>query len=328
MVDIVISYRRNDTTKWIARILFERIQIHFGEGSAFIDVDSVPIGKDFRQHLRSTLEKCDVLLALVGPNWREKDQTGKDRLSDDTDWVRAEIRTALQRNIFVVPVLVEGARMPKVEELPPDLHDFAYRHATTLDSENYEKQVSRLFQSLDKQLSPPRPGMTVRSRKYLDQIDHLAHDTGSELRSKSPLHQHSRPAVFLAEVMDDLQALREELRRYLQHADIAVFPDAPYRGKRDEFEKLASDISRSTLFVQLLGNSPGPRSKDVPEGLDVLQYGIAQRDGIEILQWRGVHTDPLGDNSWLLKLDTVHCGSLEQLIQECLTRLRIVGSKI
>ena len=42
-------------------------------------------------------------------------------LDDPNDWVRIETAAALRRNILVVPVLVEGARLPDPASLPEEL---------------------------------------------------------------------------------------------------------------------------------------------------------------------------------------------------------------
>jgi hypothetical protein len=44
-------------------------------------------------------------------------------LDDPNDFVRIEIAAALQRNIPVIPILLEGATIPKAAELPEDLKE-------------------------------------------------------------------------------------------------------------------------------------------------------------------------------------------------------------
>lgn len=65
MTRVFISYRRSDTG-YIARMLADRLQKHYGEHSVFLDVDNIPPGVDFRQHLDSAVSQCDVFLALIG----------------------------------------------------------------------------------------------------------------------------------------------------------------------------------------------------------------------------------------------------------------------
>src|SRR5262245_58499308 len=58
-------------------------------------------------------------LAVIGPNWLDaKDSDGRRRLDNPDDFVTIEISAALLRNIRVIPVLVDGARPPKADQLP------------------------------------------------------------------------------------------------------------------------------------------------------------------------------------------------------------------
>src|SRR5205814_7116703 len=106
---VFISYRRGDS-EGQARALSLELEQFLGKYTVFMDVDSIALGRDFRQILQQRLETCDVVLALIGPNWLEaKDGSGNRRLESPTDFVRQEIATALKRNIAVTPVLVQGA---------------------------------------------------------------------------------------------------------------------------------------------------------------------------------------------------------------------------
>jgi hypothetical protein len=123
-------------------------------------------------------------------------------------------------------------------------------------------------------------------------------------------------AVFLAEVTDDLEFSRLELRRYLEQQRALVLPAATYPLGRAEFEAaLDADLARSRLFVQLLGPIPGKMPPDVPDGYGWLQVDLARRRGMSVLQWRNPELDLTGIE-WprhreLLELDTVQATSLE-----------------
>ena len=109
--NIFISYRREDNKYQALRIYdaFQKTNV-----SAFYDTDSIPLGRDFRKVIMAQVQKCDVLLALVGRNWAEclDPKTGLRRLENPDDFVRIEIGTALSRGIPVVPVILDDAPMP------------------------------------------------------------------------------------------------------------------------------------------------------------------------------------------------------------------------
>ncbi|HPY42663.1 MAG TPA: toll/interleukin-1 receptor domain-containing protein, partial [Thiolinea sp.] len=131
---IFISYRRDDTG-YIAGMLAERLEEAFGKRAVFIDVDAIPLGVDFREHLNQAVTKSDLMLALIGDDWLNvKNAQGLRRLDDPADFVRIEIEAALKHQIPVIPVLVAQAVMPLENELPPSLQSLAFRNAAEIRS--------------------------------------------------------------------------------------------------------------------------------------------------------------------------------------------------
>src|SRR5260370_2720035 len=115
---IAISYRREDSTP-IAGRLHDRLRAEFGKENVFMDFDSIPYGVDFRDHIAQTLERADILIAVIGAGWlghRAGESTR--RIDDATDFVRLEIAGALQRGIPVIPILVAETSIPMQYNLP------------------------------------------------------------------------------------------------------------------------------------------------------------------------------------------------------------------
>jgi uncharacterized caspase-like protein len=146
---IFISYRRSDSSAITGRI-YDRLVATFGKGNVFKDVDSIPPGSDFRQVVNKAVERCDVLVAVVGAHWLDAaDEQGCSRLSLDTDVVRLEIEAALRRGIAVIPVLVDGAKVPRIDQLPISLQDISYRHASPVRHDpDFHHDMDRLIQAL------------------------------------------------------------------------------------------------------------------------------------------------------------------------------------
>ena len=148
MTTVFVSYRREDTAGE-ARALFNELSTKLGKESVFMDVDNIALGRDFRQVLREHLAACDLLLVIVGKGWVEaKDASGRNRLEQPNDFVRLEIESALKRNIPVTPVLVQGAQMPTVDQLPVDVRDFAYRNGFELSHARWESDVAEMCKRL------------------------------------------------------------------------------------------------------------------------------------------------------------------------------------
>src|SRR5262249_12882269 len=118
------------------------------------DVDNIPVGKDFENYLKSQVAACDAMLAIIGPNWlTAKDEAGR-RLDNPEDFVVIEIAAALARDSPVVPVLVDGARMPKASELPDSLKPLARRQAIEVRHTNFNSDAETLIKRLREVLGP------------------------------------------------------------------------------------------------------------------------------------------------------------------------------
>lgn len=150
---IFINYRRSDSEGEAGR-LFDELTLRFGPQSVFMDVAAIEPGRDFRKAIDQSVATCSVLLAMIGQEWlNSTDSQGTRRLDDANDFVRIELASALGRDIPVVPVLVRGARMPRVEQLPDDLKELAYRNAVELTHARWKSDVQVLLQALGPHLN-------------------------------------------------------------------------------------------------------------------------------------------------------------------------------
>ena len=162
--NIFINYRR-DKSGHVAGRLHNSLAPTFGRSKLFMDVDNIPVGRDFEDYLKSQVAACDAMLAVIGPNWlAAKDDTGKRRLDNPDDFIVIEIGTALTRNIPVVPVLVDGARMPKASELPDSLKLLARRQAIQVRHTSFSSDAEALVKRLREALGYDSPERRWRLR--------------------------------------------------------------------------------------------------------------------------------------------------------------------
>jgi hypothetical protein len=153
---IFISYRR-DESAYPAGWLYDRLADHYDGGQVFKDVDSIKLGDDFVEVITRAVGSCDVLLALIGEQWLTiTDAQGRRRLDDSNDFVRLEIEAALARNVRIIPILVDGARMPTTEELPDSLARLARRQALELSPSRFDFDTGRLLRVLETTLAEVR----------------------------------------------------------------------------------------------------------------------------------------------------------------------------
>lgn len=159
---LFLSYRRDDSADITGRI-YDRLAERFGKEVIFRDVDTIPLGVDFRVQIEQMVGRCNVLLAIIGPDWiKVTDIAGGRRLDDPMDFVRLEIESALVRKIPVIPLLVRGAEMPQENKLPVQLKDLAYRNGIPIRRDpDFHNDLNRLIDGLATQL----PGLNHSQTK-------------------------------------------------------------------------------------------------------------------------------------------------------------------
>ena len=142
---IFLSYRRSDCQPQ-ANGLHDGLRFRLPSAHLFMDIEAIPPGVDFEEHIRAEIQVCDLVLVLIGDNWLDViPETGKRRIDDPGDFVRLEIEAALKSpRCRVVPVLVEGALMPRAAELPESIARLARINAIELSDQRWKDDLERL----------------------------------------------------------------------------------------------------------------------------------------------------------------------------------------
>jgi len=120
---IFVSYRRDDSAHFAGRLL-DFLEMRFGSGSVFFDVESIPVGIDFWDHIKAVLSECAVMLVVMGPRWTPEIASRRKRwyqMRGKADYVAQEIAAAAELKLPIIPVLFDGAQMPSPAGLPPTL---------------------------------------------------------------------------------------------------------------------------------------------------------------------------------------------------------------
>jgi Caspase domain/TIR domain len=189
---IFISYRREETASWAGR-LYDHLTNHFSEDRVFINTDLINVSDDFRRTATDALSSCDVLLVLIGPAWSTvTDSAARRRIDNPDDFVRIEIETGLQQDIRVIPVLVEGATLPRSSDLPPSLQPLLRRQAlqfsgTSFQHEAFQHEASHLVEILENEKTL---GTDITRTKVVRMTPQIRPGTGRILGNVPPL---SRP---------------------------------------------------------------------------------------------------------------------------------------
>jgi len=175
---IFISYRREDSRGYAGRLQGD-LSRRYSEEHVFRDVE-IPPGADFGEYITGLVDKCNVVLAIIGPNWLDaRDREGERRLDNPRDWVRLEIERALAReNVDVIPVLVDGAKLPPSEEMPVALMPLRRLNAFELSDRRWDYDVGELGRYLDAVLRgtsavpPSRTTTTPDTTTATETVDH------------------------------------------------------------------------------------------------------------------------------------------------------------
>ena len=163
---VFLSYRRDDAGPY-ARSLQLQLSQRVPDALVFMDLDSIEPGLDFAEVIEEAVNSCAVLVALIGRQWATvTDEDGARRLDNPDDYVRFEVKTALERGVRVIPVLIDGARALRQQDLPAELHKLARLNATKLSYDRYQDDADRLLDLIQRVLAAvgEEPG-TERERE-------------------------------------------------------------------------------------------------------------------------------------------------------------------
>lgn len=208
MAKIFLSYRRDDSAAACGRI-YDHLRQHFGKENIYKDIDNIPLGADFREHVKSAIAECAVELVIIGQRWLTvTNAAGQRRLDVANDPVRVEVEEGLRRGIPVIPLLVDRAPMPSEDDLPASIRPLANRNGLDIDNgRHFDDDVSHLIAALQQSLgaSPATPSKTRQ-----------ANPPASAARtSKSPpriyISHSNADNVFTRRLSDDLRAAGAEI---------------------------------------------------------------------------------------------------------------------
>jgi hypothetical protein len=99
-----------------------------------------------------------AMVVLIGEGWADVlNEKGERRIDNPNDFVRFEIGRALTRGIPVLPVLIDGAGMPAVAQLPQALAPLTFLQAMPLRMESFDEDADRIARRLRFLIAQARP---------------------------------------------------------------------------------------------------------------------------------------------------------------------------
>jgi eukaryotic-like serine/threonine-protein kinase len=161
---VFLSYRRADCPDAVSR-LHEKLRAKLRNTEVFYDHSSIELGAEFPQLLRDKVTAADVVLICIGPKWVELLQSRR----EVHDFVREEVRLALESKKEVIPLLIGGnLHMPTEADLAnfPELLPLRSKNAQLIRPDpNFGPDSDKLLAHLEKTMPSEILG-TILAGKY------------------------------------------------------------------------------------------------------------------------------------------------------------------
>jgi hypothetical protein len=241
---IFISYRREDASDAAGR-LYDRLEAEFAD-SVFMDVDNIPPGADFVEAIDRAVGDCDVLIAVIGKKWLSaRDAARRQRRLDiPEDFVRLELEAALRRpNILIAPFVLEGAQMPRSDQLPESLRPLVRRNAVFVTHTNWASDVASLIRALKREAERLAREETEREAAEVAERER-AERQAAEVAERERAEREAEVAEREAEVAERERAEREaevaevaERERAEREAEVAEVAE------RERAERQAAEVA-------------------------------------------------------------------------------------
>lgn len=153
--EVFVSYRRNDAASAAGR-LAAGLQEHLGHRRVFLDLEGIRPAQAWADSIGAALSHCRVGVVVIGPRWLAPGADGgTPRLQLPDDVLRREVATLLASGKTVVPVLVDGARLPEADALPSDLAMLPRLQTLTIGQGDWEATFGLLLRTIDAVLEQP-----------------------------------------------------------------------------------------------------------------------------------------------------------------------------
>jgi hypothetical protein len=333
--DIFISYAHVDdeklpgTTKGWVTTLQDCLRVRLAQRLGRSDTYSLWMDYKLQGHemitpqILNAIRKSATILIVLSPGYIA------------SEWCNREKNTFLElikeprSRVFII-------ERDRIDNRPAEFNDLKGFQFWKIDREGKSPHILGTPE-LEKELTPD-------VRDYYAQVDDLTQELVDELHAMKTasgqlVRVKTKPGVFtgdsthpihltiyLAQVTDDLDFERSNVKRYLDQAGFYVLPETSYSQESSNFRQAVErDLAKSSLFVQLLSGVPGKKPPDLPQGYVKLQLDLAKEVQKPILQWRShsldISTIEDEDHLRLVEGDTVRAEGIEDFKREIKKRL-------
>jgi hypothetical protein len=139
---VFISYRRGDS-RHVAGRLRDHISWEPDVADVFLDTQSIRPGETFKARIGKAVSRATHVLVVMGPHWADG------RLFEPGDFVRQEIALALSSGREVIPIMVDGASMPRPDQIPAELRPLLDRNCFTIHNDSsFPAEINPLLEHI------------------------------------------------------------------------------------------------------------------------------------------------------------------------------------
>jgi hypothetical protein len=245
---IFVCYRRDDSSGHAGR-LYDKLGDHFGTDRIFMDIDKIEPGEDFVAVIENAVGSCDILIAVIGQRWLPNPNQESSWFDNPNDFVRLEISAALNRDIRVIPVLVQKVSMPKPQDLPDDLVQLCRRNAVELSDLRWRRDVEHLIDVLERILS--------KQEAMRRQQEQERQRRGDETRERAETRQAE---LEKAEEQEEIRS--GEMNRLRDQATATNSRDQP---ESVELEETPTPLTAEPLVTPAVVNAKGAAKTELDQ---------------------------------------------------------------
>jgi hypothetical protein len=292
--DVFISYARIDDAAapgeqgWVSRfvadlgrILASTVGIGTNENlKIFFDQRDLKANQ-YLDELRQNVRRSAAFIAIVSPSYVKR------------DWTKQEL-AAFQESGHI------DGRIFAIDNMPlehPDTYPAPFaslaRKKFWVQDEHSDTKWPMFFD--DRGWKPKIHDVAKQLRDLLAAL-RVAGGVSAAIENHVPLvammEQDRKRTVLLAQVTEDLDDEREQVRRYLEQYRINFLPRGTYpQGGREFIDAVNADLANANCFIQILGAKGSRCPPDLPAGYVRTQYDAARaeaarRTELKMLLWR------------------------------------------
>jgi hypothetical protein len=308
---VFVSYPHGENASgWVTQLVTQ-LELRV---NGMLDEESVHFWIDFQldrsdsltEQIRDAIRKSSLFLMIGSPRYLK------------SEWCKSRELPDFMRQAFKGRIFIVEKRPFDRKRLPAVLQDqLTYEFWTR---EPLSERWREFGEPATSALSDP---------DYQAVLNHLSQDVAAKIQKLSsgispaapvsdPAGKNGTPLVFLAEATRDLGPQRQAVKSYLTQAGVEIIEPIGFPGDEAGYRRMLVELlkPKGIIFAQLLDDRPGPTLDDAKTRVVWLQWDVAYKQRLPILQWRSPVLDPedVSDQTTrtLLEASSVQAVGLEE----------------